>query len=257
MRILDKSEGLYGAIPNEIFNAAFNKKYTDELTAIWEDLVKLNSYLLLTEKIVRFRFDLFGDLRNTFWYFITYGMMESSILILFRIVFDTNKNSVTLPRLKNAIAAELRNEEYRKEFIQRIKALSFDKRIKDSREAVIKKRNKLVAHLDSETLGEFFPKSLRSFAGVLAEVKEATVLVNEYFDSLSIGAISGKLPIDYYQKDRIDLDELLESIAKESHLLNMPEREPEYWQFHKKANLTDEQIDLINSYRRKFGRTLV
>jgi len=44
----------------------------------------------------------------------------------------------------------------------------------------------------------------------------------------------------------------LDSFAKNSDILNMPERNPEIWQYQRQS-LTDEEIAHLNRYRKKFG----
>ncbi|HKV56937.1 MAG TPA: hypothetical protein VJO32_01600, partial [Ktedonobacteraceae bacterium] len=55
-----------------------------------------------------------------------------------------------------------------------------------------------------------------------------------------------------YEEGRADVDWVLDSVAKSSDLLNMPEHDPLRWQ-HRRPGFSDEEIRMINVYRVKFG----
>ena len=52
-------------------------------------------------------------------------------------------------------------------------------------------------------------------------------------------------------KHTTDLEDILDSIARNSFLLNMPEEHPDRWGHHRKR-LGKKELDLLNKYRVKF-----
>jgi hypothetical protein len=70
--------------------------------------------------------------------------------------------------------------------------------------------------------------------------------------TLSLRTTYVMYPTGYNNHHNADIDWILESIAKNSPLLNMPERDPQRWAY-RKQNLSDENIRLLNRYRAKFG----
>jgi hypothetical protein len=57
-------------------------------------------------------------------------------------------------------------------------------------------------------------------------------------------------PID--DKPHSDIDALLDSVARNSPLLNMPEKYPDHWVVYR-ADLSHEEIEILNKYRLRFG----
>lgn len=50
---------------------------------------------------------------------------------------------------------------------------------------------------------------------------------------------------------RTDIERILDNIAYNSPLINMPEEQKEFWP-HYRQNLSEDDIKIMNSYRRKF-----
>jgi hypothetical protein len=68
------------------------------------------------------------------------------------------------------------------------------------------------------------------------------------------------LPIGYYPEvmrpvdfdSRSDIEELLDNVAEDSPVLNMPERDPDYWSLVSKG-YSEQEVETLNRYRVKFG----
>jgi hypothetical protein len=67
------------------------------------------------------------------------------------------------------------------------------------------------------------------------------------------------LPIQYHPEvqhppgydSRPDIEIILDNIAKNSPLLNLPEKSPQAWKYRKDM-LPETDLELLNKYRRKF-----
>ncbi|MBA2848697.1 hypothetical protein G4V39_02250 [Thermosulfuriphilus ammonigenes] len=49
-----------------------------------------------------------------------------------------------------------------------------------------------------------------------------------------------------------EMEEIMDSIAKQSPLIRMPEDQPDYWEVYKKE-LSIDDLNILNHYRGKFG----
>lgn len=74
----------------------------------------------------------------------------------------------------------------------------------------------------------------------------------EGFLFLPIGYEPTAIPPEGVDK-RSDIEYILDLIAKDSYLLNMPENNWQGWEIYKQKTLTKEEIYIINKYRKKFG----
>jgi len=54
------------------------------------------------------------------------------------------------------------------------------------------------------------------------------------------------------EDQRCDIEKLLDSLARESHLVNLPETNPALWPWELKR-LSQEDKDKLNTFRRQFG----
>lgn len=68
------------------------------------------------------------------------------------------------------------------------------------------------------------------------------------------------VPLSYSEKvihpkdsdPRPDIDKILDSIARDSQILNMPEKD-KYWLKYGKSGMCERDINILNEYRKKFG----
>jgi hypothetical protein len=82
--------------------------------------------------------------------------------------------------------------------------------------------------------------------------------ITALFQALAINATYRMLPIGYdTDTSQSDIKQLLDDIADKSRILRMPEQQPEFWQTYRLPTLTDAEKEQINTYRRKFGLTLI
>ena len=55
---------------------------------------------------------------------------------------------------------------------------------------------------------------------------------------------------------RTDIERILDAIARESPILNLPEQHADYWSIYREG-LSERDLEMLNSYRTKFNLTKV
>ena len=83
--------------------------------------------------------------------------------------------------------------------------------------------------------------------------------LNRLFDSLGFDISFMMLPIQYHPDvqhptgtdPRSDIEIILDKVAQESPVLNMPEKNPRAWGNWKKQ-FSEEDMEAINTFRKKF-----
>ena len=142
--------------------------------------------------------------------------------------------------------------------------MRFQERLREVRFSAIKPlikradtiRNKYVAHFSKAIVqGDLTWQPL-----CLSEFKAIRDTFNDMFDALSFKTEHLMLPADYSPRvqypagydHRTDIEQILDSLARNSVLLNMPEQNPEQWPYQRAA-LSEQQIEHLNYYRRRFG----
>lgn len=94
----------------------------------------------------------------------------------------------------------------------------------------------------------------------IKELEKLKDKLNFILDILSFNVEHEVLPLPYSEsvirpkgvEHRSDIDAILDSIAKNSAVLNMPEGLPEMWKYTKES-YDEEGIKIINKYRKKFN----
>ncbi len=251
-----ESEGLYQIQPQNAVSERFYKDYEKQINSIWGGLVLLNSNILILERILKFNFQLFGNIDDHFWHLTIQNIYDSSISILYRTVFDEDTRSITLLHLRYSLQTNFKFDEYLKQFNSKLKEINFEKRIKNIRRKIESQRNKEIDHIyKSLVLGS--DKEISKLSPILLdELKKAGELVNTFFDAMTFGLYMAKVPAHYFQAPVLDIDKILDTIAEKSPLLRMPEDQPAFWPYYRK-NIKDTDIKELNRYRQKFNLTAV
>ena len=117
-------------------------------------------------------------------------------------------------------------------------------------------RKKIFAHFNKNLL--FGKKKVKHLN--IEELEKLRDRLNSVLDTLSFDVEHMMLPLSYSENvvrpkgvDYLpDIEVLLDSIAKNSELLNMPERSPELWKCAKES-FNEEGIKKFNNYRKKFN----
>lgn len=230
-------------------------RYNQTLAAFYSDVVRFNTNLFILDKIASFPFSLFGDGDgDIFFYFHVLNGLEIAVLIVHKLLRDNEPRAYNLLRFKNEIAKNVQ-EEHRSAYKAHLARAKIDDEVKGLLLKADNIRNNQIAHLSQAALikkakfGRLNLKDLHSIEQGL----------NKTFDSLCFNTEHMFLPIPYSPNvkhpngtdSRPDIVRLLDSVAKNSYLLNMPERNPQLWQLHKSQKPGDIQI--VNEYRRRNG----
>lgn len=241
------------------------EEYRRKRAALYDDLIMLNSNVYIMDKIAGFPFDLFERISSTFWDCTFVSMVETNVSIIYRIVIDTGERVLTLRKLKNQIQKHFRSPEALDDFRKLLRDLDFQKRFCEFDAYFRTERNNHIAHLDLRANTEVTPEDLHRRRQITSKLKSACDLVNSYFDILCLGHGHAKL-IDRYNPGirypddmdpRTDIELILDRIAEDSALLNMPERDRGFWPVYRETNLSDKQIEVLNEYRLKCGLTRI
>lgn len=145
--------------------------------------------------------------------------------------------------------------EYKQEMINSLKKINFNNRLNDMLETAQNIRNIQIAHLLIDNMFDEELKKLK-FDELVSISKE----LNKLLDILSFNIERIILPMKYYleknnklkENEIVDIEKLLNSVALNSQKLHMKDKFPEGWK-RMKNKLSDEEIKIINEYRRKLG----
>jgi hypothetical protein len=201
-------------------------EYESKRAVFYNELVNLNTNIYIAEKIFDFPFDVFIGNWPTFFRLVIDNFLNISVLIVTRLATDTDPDFYTLVQFKNRV-----------DLLEKARNL----------------RHGRIAHLKEDFDAE---STIRS----LSELQTLRDRLNSLYDTLSFNVGSLFVPLEYYEdawhprgdKDQSDIEKLLDCVARDSYVLNMPEQNPEMWRFARQE-LAEKEIDTINDYRKKFG----
>ena len=239
--------------PEELLEPSWFETYEKSADALWWQLVRLNSNLLVLERIVFFPFDLFDTGPHHFWRLIENALFESCLMVISRIAIDTDPDVLTLNKLKIEIVGHIKAE-YAEPLRATLKPLAFERAIESFRSRIRDIRDNYIAHFNQGRHLRPTPRELlKEDKEILSELKSYTNIANNYFDFLCFGRRKAVLPWGYNSEpsDSLDIDDILFRIARDSPILNAPESNPALWSSIRQG-LSLEEIDTLNEYRRKF-----
>lgn len=245
--------------PEDLIQPEWLDTYKKNIEVIWKQIIKLNSNRYCVKRITEFPFDLFEPIRTPFWLVVLDNMIESSIMIIYKILIDSGSDTLTLRSFKNEIIQHF-EEEFKPQFKIGLKAVKFGK-IKSELEIKIRDlRNNYLAHFKREFNAQIPPDSLKKLTIFLPDIYDLTEKINTYFQLLCFGygyaetyfAYSSNVIPPLGADPRSDIEIILDTIAEKSDILNMPEKQPWLWEIRKKS-MSPKGIDILNHYRYKFG----
>lgn len=239
-------------------------EYRQVMNFFHQSLYRLEKSLFIVDKIQEFPFDIFTTIDDRV--FLSHAVtvfLDDALLTVYKLVVD-NTYSYTLQEFKNKISPTDRRisgfikDAYRKLFDDSLSSLYFEQKTKLVRDDVNTLRNERVAHSTRDwVLGKSSIPALE-----LGKFKDLVRATKTLFDALCFNTHRVLLPISYdpavvhpkHSDARPDIEKILDSIARESYLLNMPEQEinPGAWAQQREALSVDE-IQKLNSYREKLG----
>ncbi len=234
--------------------------YKKEINAVWLQVVELNTNLFILEKIAKFNFNLFESGTNTFWIFVGDALFESCIMCAWRIAVDTDGTSLTANQIKNAVMKHVVDATALKQLRSQLRKVDFDKKLKEVGKRLRDLRHKRYGHFNKQIVATTTTKGGQVPSISLQDLKLIRDTLNDLMQVLGLGIQFMFLPLDYDPtvKHPIDTDprpdivRILDDIALKSHILRMPEKEPQFWK-HLKKTLSEQVINEISEYRQKFG----
>ncbi len=246
--------------PQEVIISESLSEYRDSIDFFYrEQLVLLNANIYVMEKILNFPFQVFHRMEKTvFFRLVMTNFYFASVLTITRLVTDQSSDFHTLPQFKNWVLKQVKPK-YQKEFQTHLRATRFDTQTQQMFKKAKRLRDAQIAHSKRDTSLLFEHDQLN-----LEELRVLRDILNFLLHSLSFNKRHVMLPFQYSLEqhslderssiwdERSDIEYLLDCIAKESDLLNMPEESPEHWE-RKKERLPKKYIKVINEYRIKFG----
>jgi hypothetical protein len=219
-------------------------------------LFQLNTTIYIVDQILEFPLGLFvAPDKAIFFHMVVRNFFDAGLLVITRLATDQGNDLYTLMRFKKRVR-ELVRPGLVDLFDERLRECRFDTRTT----AMLKKarllRTERVAHVQQDVVLGLSQGARLSFS----ELKSLRDALNSLLDALSFNVDNMMLPILYDPRgqhpvgsnDKPDIEELLDSVALKSVLLNLPEERPANWK-HSRARLTEAEISQINHYRRKFG----
>ena len=248
--------------PKDIIEESWLVSYEQNVEAIWWQLVRLNSTIFVLEKILSFPFDLFHPLPATkhFWNLVENALFETCILIIWRVGVDTvYTEGLTLQQFKNQVFQHLKTDEYRIPLKKALKKDNVQSSVSDLEKKIRELRNNYIAHYNLQRVTNPTAEQIRQRIFLPSELKQYQNTLNGYFDLLCFGHKRAVLPLEYHPDvthplgfdSQSDIERLLDNVARESALLNLPEKNPAYW-FIYRQNLSEKSLKILNEYRAKF-----
>lgn len=241
---------------DEVLNEFSLNEYKTGMDFLRDQLIKLNTNNFLIKKIIDFPFEFFcAPTEKTFFSMVVWNFFENSVLIVTKLTTDQGADLFTLFKFKNWLVQNIK-QEYKSDFCQKLKEVKFDPGVKQINKKAKILRDYSAAHFNKDVV---FGK-IRLDNLDFPELEILRDKINSFFCALAFNVEYGMLPLPYSEKVirpegidyRTDIGSILDSIAKNSDILNMPEHLPEIWKITKE-NYDDEGIKIFNKYRKKFN----
>ena len=138
---------------------------------------------------------------------------------------------------RNRLAANLTESDFN-QAISRIRAL----------------RHNYIAHLNYEFNVNPDPQALNQIAVELCDLKKLRDELVTFFRLLCLGHQYIIAPPEYRDSGiwQSDIEEVMDCLAGKSLVLHMPKNDPDRWSSYRE-NLSQEELDMLNEWRRKCG----
>jgi hypothetical protein len=181
---------------------------------------------------------------------------------LWRILFDTDGDSLTLRQLKNQVMANALDDLAKDRVAERLRSSAADKRISQIEERVAELRHKHFAHLDrASATSEVRPVTSPKVS--FTELSELATAAHDLINAIGMGTYYMTLYPDYDpsvtrggQRIVPDVEAMFNEMVRRCDDIRMPEEKPYefqiYWQHR-----APRQREAYNAYRKKLGLSAV
>jgi len=242
-------------------------KYTARMNDLNLELRDANTSVRVLKEVLAFPDDLLLDDGHRVVLNLIKRNFASNAVVVLANFFDRADDSrgndnLNLAWMKEWIEKACRDE-VREEVRQRLSSLAPNSGTRKLLEKAKRTRNKLIAHLD---LKHALSPQQRSKALLrIDELAQLFEAANELFDGLCVGhgrtmdysyAYSSLPERGSGKGQRSDVEWMLDLMAADSSVINMPEKQPELWRLHAR-HFTAEQRATFNEWRRRVGKSEV
>jgi hypothetical protein len=223
---------------------------------LFDELGELSTRLFLVRTINDFPFALFApqEKDTVFWVTVRRALIDSCVSIAYRAIVDEGAyqgtKRLTLKNFGSAVVMNARDDEARQVLRDRLRQAKFDRSIKGIAEKVEQVRHRSIGHLDW------------SFHTRPTESELALRLTIDELDQLAVSALNllgvlvfqplAPLPLEYHAHGKKDIERILDLVAINSYVLNLPEQNPYVWTHHRTL-LNEIEIEQLNHFRKLAG----
>lgn len=244
--------------PDEVVREDAWEEYQQHLRFLFSEVTELNVNLYIGERILAFPFEtLFGEGPDYSIFFsqVLDNTFNMSIVQITRLAGDRGPDDQTLMRFRDRLPALLKPE-FQQAFQEYLHEAGFDQGVFEQRtEQLVRRarevRNSRIAHLSGRFFRAIFDSALPQVRLLFSDMQQLAEEFTAFFQVLTLNSDLQVLP-DSYQRQTSDIAEILDHLARTSHLLQMPEKDRERWMV-RRPHLMADQIDRLNVYRRRFG----
>lgn len=228
-------------------------RYQAEMALFASNLVELNVNLYIMEQILAFPVDLFLGVphKTIFLGHVIDNVFAASILLITKLVVDQGSDIHSLRAFAAWLMRAGIKDEHRAWLQAQLRDVHFRRRDDDLLQRLQQLRDRRIAHFLHENAGEDFTQRTAATRVEFAELRSLRDELNDLLQALAFDTEYLLLPLDY-EPGKSDIEEFLDLIARDSYILNMPERHPDRWQFTRPRH-TPQELTLLNQYRRKFA----
>ncbi len=225
-------------------------------------ITNLNTDIYLVEQILNFPLVFFydkGETKSFFFEHFVENALDICILTITRLVTDQKGDLFTLPRFQRRILKMVKSD-YQTSFRELLKENELLLKLMRSliQEKAEDLRDNRLAHFTLEYFREFFDSNAHvTLESLVSDIKAVSEMLSICLDNLTLFGASKFSPLPFeYRSDisigRIsDIELVLDSIARASYILNLPESDPHQW--FEIMSTKREQLNQFNHYRKKFG----
>ena len=252
--------GLKDDDPKKVIFPAWLDQYEKEMNAVHWQLIQFNCNIYILEKIMSVDFVFLGYTTNNFWHLLFASMFETNVMILWRLV-DPSDSTLNMRVIRDRIRVNLCNNKLKNEFDTLIRKSNYDSYIEEIHDKILILRHNRFGHLQRK----WIVNNNASFINVdylpFPNLKEYGNTIGKLFNLLCFNHERMLTFLDYNPNvispsgtdPRSDIELLLDLVIENSPFVNMPEDQPEYWPYSKKA-LSEEEIKQMNYYRKRVGK---
>lgn len=246
--------------PAQLIQTSYLKTYEQDIEYLWGSLVELNTNMFILEKVLKFPFHLFNLEYTLFWKILKTNLYEICTLLTAKLATDRDYRVLTLQKFKDNVRKHFAKDEHRDLLDQELKYIGLEKVISGFRNRIDTLRNRKIAHHDKDWLQNQTVPMLNEIALNFSELQSICLKINQYFYLLCFSVKYSVEYVEYSTKiqhpsgtdTRSDIEVILDGLAFNSPLLNMPEQQKEFWP-HQRETLSKDDIRILNEYRNKFG----